>query len=200
MPTNSPLRDDRRSRRVSLLRIILVLAAGVASFVAVRSITRPDAPSLVAKQDVPDDVQVELDTTWSAFTDRFGGRHRCIGDVNVRLVSHLEDGDARYDASEEAIEIRIPTTPARFRESLVHELAHHTERSCGAFDELREQLHPLLGGVDVPWASGPVWYDVPSERFAEHVVHLVNGTRIRHTEEIDIDADVLLLIAAWADG
>ena len=99
-----------------------------------------------------------------------------------------------------AAEIQIPTTPARFRESVAHELAHHVEHACGQFGDLRSALHPQLGRPGSPWAGGRVWEEVPSERWAEAVVELVNGERIRHVDEVTVDDDVIAAIAAWARG
>jgi hypothetical protein len=154
---------------------------------------------LVVPQDVPDDVRAELDIAWVRFLDRFDAQRDCFGDITVVLVRQVAGGDARYVVDGAVIEIEIPTTPARFRESFVHELAHHVEATCPRFRELRAELHPLLGpGRD--WSDGAVWYDVPAERFAEHVVELVNGERVRHAAEIPIDARVTGLIAAWGRG
>lgn len=197
MPTNSPSSDGSSGRRRRVLVLTAIVAAGVLSFVGVRATTRPEPADLIVTQDVPADVAAELDTTWGRFAERFAGQRTCLDDVSIRLVREVEGGDARYVAERALIEIRIPTTPARFRESFVHELAHHVERTCGRFAELQNRLRPLLGGADKPWATGETWFDIPSERFAEHVVELVNRERIRHVAEISIDEEVLALVSSW---
>ncbi len=179
---------------------LLAVAAGVASFGVVRWLTRPQPSELAARQDVPADVRAEIAAVWGSFEVVFADRLTCIDDVEVLLVGEVGGGDARYLPDDALIEIEIPTTPARFRESLAHELAHHVEATCGEFAALRDRLHPVLGGVAVPWDSGPVWFEVPSERWAEHVTELINGERVRHVDEVPIDPDVLAEIAAWGAG
>ncbi len=155
---------------------------------------------LVVEQDVPADVRTEIDVTWNRFVDRFAARHACLGDVSVLLVREVEGGDARYVAADHRIEIEIPTTPERFRESLAHELAHHVERTCAEFAELRDALLRQLGGPRRAWSVGPIWAEIPSEVWAEGVVEIVNGERVRHADEIPIDPRIIGLIGAWADG
>ncbi|MEJ7798975.1 MAG: hypothetical protein WKF60_00550, partial [Ilumatobacter sp.] len=150
-------------------------------------------------QDLPDDVRAELDPTWAAFLDRFAGRRRCIADVEVLLVDHVDGGDARYVPDGARIEIEIPTTPARFRESLVHELAHHVERTCDDFGELRTVLHAEFG-IDRPWSGGSTWVDIPAERWAEAVVQLVNGERILHASEMPVRRSVVDIVETWGRG
>jgi hypothetical protein len=175
---------------------------GLGSHVTIRQLLdeAPAGAELVVVQDVPAEVGIELDTTWARFLDRFGARASCFGDVSIELVRDVDGGDARYLAGQARIEIQIPTTPARFRECVAHELSHHVEHACGQFGDLRSALHPQLGRPGSPWAGGRVWEEVPSERWAEAVVELVNGERIRHVDEVTVDDDVIAAIAAWARG
>ena len=200
MSTTTPSSPSPERRRPARRLLPVVVALGVASFVVVGWATRPGPSELTAVQDVPADVRSELDVTWSAFAELFSGRMTCIDDVEVLLVSEVDGGDARYLPALGRIEIEIPTTPARFRESLAHELAHHVETTCGAFEMLRTDLHPLLGDADQPWSRGPIWFDVPAERYAEHVAELVVGERVRHRDEVPIQPEVSRLIAAWGSG
>jgi hypothetical protein len=166
------------------------------AFVASLAACGPDGvTSLLVPQDVPDDVDAELATVWAAFTTVFAGRLACIDDVRVVLVGDVGGGDARYVAASDTIEVEIPTTPGRFRESVAHELAHHVERSCADFAELRTEIHPTLGGGD--WASGRTWYETPSERWAEHVAELLVGERVRHVDEVPVSGEVLAAITRW---
>jgi len=170
---------------------------------ALWTVTRGDAaaPSdLTFLQDVPDDVRSESEETWQRFTDRFVARTSCWGPVSLELVSDVPDGDARYVAASSLIEIQIPTTPHRYRESLAHELAHHLERTCPQFDALRSMLEPMLGTEQQGWFSGSTWADVPSERFAEAVVVLVNGGRVRHETEVPVDTAVVEVVERWGLG
>lgn len=148
-------------------------------------------------QEVPDDVSAELATVWSSFREVFPGRLACIPDVTLFLVADVEGGDARYVPGAARIEIAIPTTPARFRESVAHELAHHLEYTCDEFGGLRDELAPLLGGPEAVWSSDAAWAERPAERWAEHVVVLVNGERVRFEDEIEISDLVLDAITRW---
>ena len=151
-------------------------------------------------QQVPADVRRETGATWAAFTARFAARADCWDDVSIELVRVVDGGDARYVAADARIEIRIPTTPARYRESLVHELAHHVERTCADFVSLRSALGPLLAGGTDTWFSGATWEAVPSERYAEAVVELVNEQRIRHEDDVPVDDEVIALVERWGAG
>lgn len=197
MPTISRSPDQRRrsiGRALSLGAAALVAGAG--SFAVVRAADRPQAARISTVQDVPSDVAAEIDATWRRFERHFAGRMTCIDDVSVELLSAVDGGDARYVTGEARIEIEIPTTPARFRESLAHELAHHLEWTCPEFGELRDRLHPMLG-IELDWSGDDIWYERPSERFAEHVAELVNGSRVRHVDEIPLDREVTTAVVAW---
>lgn len=185
---------DRRA----VVGAVLVVVAGVAAYGAVRWWTHPQPAELVVVQDVPDDVRRELAASWERFEQVFPARLTCIDEVDVVLVGEVADGDARYLRSEATIEIEIPTTPARFRESVAHELAHHVEWTCPAFSSLRREILLELDTDD--WSTGPSWFETPSEIWAEHVVELVDGERRRHRDEIPADPAVLALIERWGAG
>ncbi len=188
-------------------RLIVGAGAGAALLTAaLRAVAggaAPPASDLTFVQDLPADVRRESDETWRRFTGRFAARTSCWSSVSLELVREVPDGDARYIVSANRIEIQIPTTPARYRESLAHELAHHLERTCPDFDELRAALHPTMGVGEDGWFDGPRWADTPSERFAEAVVVLVNGERVRHETEVPVDPAVVGVLERWgrdADG
>jgi len=188
-------------RRLVAQLVAVLVAASVAFLVVAAARGREPGPRLRFVQDVPADVRSETEATFARFLDRFAGRASCLDDVSVELVRGVDDGDARYLTGDRRIEIQIPTTPRRYQESLAHELAHHLERTCDEFESLRRALEPLLGGDGVPWSGGPVWEEIPSERFAEAVVELVNGERIRHVDTMPIDSAVLDLVGRWGtDG
>lgn len=173
------------------------------SFVATRALLADDEPAeLVTVQDVGADVRAELAVTWERFAAAFPARMTCIDDVRVELVRAVEGGDARYVIDEGRIEIKIPTSPARFRESVAHELAHHVEHTCAEFAGLQAALRTRFGDADHEWGpvAGRPWEQTPSERWAEAFVELVNGERIRHVDDVVVDADVVALIGAWGRG
>ena len=122
---------------------------------------------LAPVQDLPDDVAVLVDETWRDFEQVFGGRSDCFPPVSLLLVSDVPDGDAVYRRDAARIEIEIPTSPARFPESLVHELAHHLEATCPAQAEMRVPFLAAQGLLDADgWFAGDEWARVPSEHFA----------------------------------
>lgn len=178
---------------------MVVAVAGLAGF-GLTSAVGGGSPSadLEVLQDVPDDVRAELDTTWNRFVERFPARRTCTADVAVLLVAEVEGGDARYVAGDARIEIQIPTTPARFRESFAHELAHHVERTCAEFDVVRPALLDAIGGTD--WFEGDTWEAIPSESWAEAVVLVLNGERVRHHDELPLDDRVVDLVRRWGRG
>lgn len=156
-----------------------------------------DSPSLATPQALPADVRAEVADVWASVVDAFAGHRDCIDGAELWLVTDVAGGDARYVVAASRVEIAIPTTPERFRESLAHELAHHVEHSCESFDELRAEIHPILGG-DRPWSGGRPWEDVPSERWAETVVELVGIDRVRHADSVNVDDEVIARVRRWA--
>lgn len=153
---------------------------------------------LIAEQDLPADVKAEVAETWAAFLDAFGPRRQCFSDVSLLLVREVEDGDAKYVFDGSVIEIQIPTSPRRFRESLVHELAHHVEYTCASFGALRARFAQTLGVPVDQWFSGDDWEDVPSEKYAETVVEVVNGERVRHVGAMPLEPALLDVVRSWA--
>ena len=173
----------------------MVAALFVISFLTVRHVTLAD---LRTPQELPDDVRTELDVVWTRFNEVFSSRRRCFDDVTVRLVGRVEGGDARYVVADALVEIDIPTSPRRFRESLAHEFAHHIEHTCGAFDKLRVEIAEALEVPADSWFSGESWETTPSEIYAEGVAELVNGERVRHVDEVVVSAEITTLIEQWA--
>lgn len=182
-------------------QLAIVVAAALSAFVVVGMVRGDESdPRLLFVQDVPAEVRSETDAVFDRFRDRFSERASCIADVSVELVRAVDDGDARYVTGERRIQIQIPTTPGRYRESLAHELAHHLERTCSEFGSLQRSLEPLLAATGVAWSGGATWEESPSERYAEAVVELVNGERIRHVDTVPVDREALDLIARWGAG
>lgn len=188
--------DRRRTRRWVIAAIAGALVGAVGVAVAVAAWPRADREPVVRLvQPVPADVEAEVRAAVAEFVAVFEPRRDCIGGAAVELVATVGGGDARYRAEHALIEIEIPTTPERFRESLVHELAHHVEHSCADFDELRVAILELQG--ETAWASQPHWPDRPSEQWAETVVAIVLDERVRHGGEIPLDLELIELVAAW---
>ncbi|MEM8924197.1 MAG: hypothetical protein AAGD35_11915 [Actinomycetota bacterium] len=198
----------RRARRSSVGLAVVAAVAFVGTYTVVDRRLQAD---LLPEQDLPADVQTEVDQTWGRFVEVFGPRRRCFDDVSLLLVTELDGGDARYVVPERRIEILIPTSPRRFRESLVHELAHHVEHTCGRFAQFRPRFIALLAeggqaepsgsGDTIAWADPDVgWEARPAELWAETVVAVVNGERVRHERTMPLPEGAEALVLTWADG
>lgn len=157
------------------------------------------AGRVVFPQDVPAEVGRITQEAWSSFLDVFRARRDCIAPVTVVLVRDLaEDADAKYSRTDEVITVLIPTSPRRYPEALVHELAHHLDNTCAAVRELRPRVLAAQGfGPATPWTSGETWETIPAEQFAEAVVQAVRGERIVHADRIRVSVEAVDAITAW---
>lgn len=189
----------RRPRRVVWAGGLVVLAVAVALLVG--SFWRFGAsahdPVIRFTQPVPVDVDTNARAAVASFVALLGARRDCVGTAEVVLVRDVAGGDARYLATDGTVEIEIPTTPARFRESLIHELAHHVEHRCPDFDRLRRSY---VGRTAIVWTGQERWEERPSEQWAELVVELVLGERMLHGDEMSIDPVLVELVADWLAG
>lgn len=176
-------------------------AAYVALVVALTAACAPNGEGLLrSDQQLPVDVRAEIATVERRFVDAFEHRLGCVPPARLRLVGDIVGGDARYVVGDRRIEIEIPTTPARFRESLVHELAHHVEATCEEFDELRTNLGPLFGESTRGWTAGATWEEVPAELWAETVVLVVNGDRLLHADDMPLPQGAVEAVESWGGG
>lgn len=157
------------------------------------------APSIDPVQELPADVATIVVETWDVFTATFDTRLYCIESVRLALVGVVEDGDAAYLADDQLIIIEIPTSPPRFRESLVHELGHHLQHTCREVEILQSAFLAAQGfPPDAGWNEGAAWEEIPAEHFAEAVVHLVNRNRLLHEDLIPLADSAVQLVANWA--
>lgn len=174
----------------------IVVIGAVAGIALTTSTTRPRIES---NQDLPEDVRRLTDETWVEFNEVFAAKSGCLGGVSLELVEEVVDGAARYVASSSHIQIEIPTTPARYQESLIHELGHHLEEVCGVELEIggqfREAQHfDMLSD----WRGVTVWAERPTEHFAESVVQLVLGARQTHADIVELTPKAVDLVGRWA--
>ena len=149
------------------------------------------------RQRAPAAVEQEVRATVADFVAVFEDRRGCIGGAELELVRELDDGDARYVPAEGLIEIAIPTSPRRFRESLVHELAHHVDHACPDADVLRSDVMEAIGATD--WTGQERWEQRPSELWAESVVEIVLGERVRFERSIPLDVRVVDAARRWIE-
>ncbi len=172
----------------------VVVGAGAAAARA-RSGSVAVEPVVRMRQRAPAAVEQEVRATVADFIAVFEARRSCIGGAELELVRELDDGDARYVAADDLIEIEIPTSPRRFRESLVHELAHHVDDSCPDADVLRTDVMTAMGVTD--WSGQERWEQRPSEMWAEAVVAIVLGERVRFGRSMPLDHDVVEAARRW---
>lgn len=203
-PTASPPSDGsrpvrRRARRRLVVPAIGAVALGLVVAVVVTLLVwptdGPHDPVITFVQPVPVDVEAEARTAVAAFVDRFASRRDCVGGAEVVLVDDVPAGDARYLAAGATIEVEIPTSPRRFRDSLVHELAHHVERRCADSGTLRAAVLAVTG--DGAWSGQPRWADRPAELWAEAVVEIVLGERVRFGRTVPLDPALVDAVRAW---
>jgi hypothetical protein len=192
--TSSP--SDRRRRLRLIGAVVLVgVIVGVGAVARARSGSVSAEPVVRMRQRVPTAVEQEVRIAVADFVGVFAARRRCIGGAELQLVHEIDDGDARYVAAEYLIEIEIPTSPRRFRESLVHELAHHVDHSCPDADVLRTELVTVVGATG--WTGQERWEDRPSELWAEAVVEIVLGERVRFERSVPLDHGVVEAARRW---
>jgi hypothetical protein len=163
----------------------------------------PNEPSrqLQPVQNLPSDVAAVVEATWDRFSAAFAGRLDCMGPVEIELVREVPDGDAVYRPLERRILVEIPTSPRRFSESLAHELGHHLEATCADQVRLRPEFLNAQGFAGTAsWGGGEAWHLVPAEHFAEAVVHLVNGDRVLHDDQITLSEEALHVVREWGAG
>ena len=157
----------------------------------------PGVGMLRPVEELPSDVVAEIDVVWPQFIEALGPRVDCLEPVGLLLVDEIPGGVARYVIADARIEIAIPTTHARFRESLVHELAHHVEHSCPAHDQLRAPLLATLGLPADSWSRPTPWTQAPSEIWAEAFVLVVLGERVRHELTMPLPPEAVPVVEDW---
>ena len=196
--TSSPSDRRRPGRLIWVVGLVgVVVGVGVGAVVLARSAGVAE-PVVRLRQRVPAEVEQEVRATVADFVAVFEAHRGCIGGAELELVRRVDDGDARYVAADELIEIEIPTSPRRFRESLVHELAHHVDHSCPHAATLRHDLMTVLGATD--WTGQQRWERRPSELWAEAVVEIVLGERVRFGRTVPLDRELVETSRRWIVG
>lgn len=198
-------------------RVVVAVVALLTAWPASVSIADDGVPQLRPTQHLPADVAAEVATTWARFVDTLGDRIGCVDDVWLTLVPEVPGGDARYLVTERHVEIAIPTSPARFRDSLAHELAHHLDHTCDEIAPLRLAFARHLdrrttsanagpagaagdpGDTPEGWSGSGPWEEQPAELFAEAIVQRVNGERVRFGRTMAIPAAAAAEIDRWID-
>jgi hypothetical protein len=156
-------------------------------------------PSIEPRQNLPADVAELTASTWLAFERAFPSQASCLSDVELALVDDVPGGAADYVVAEHLIRIEIPTSPRRYVESLIHELAHHLDAVCDGELEVGPAFRVAQEiPADAPWERAEAWEERPMEQFAETVVEYVTGDRYTHADIIDVSAEALAVVRDWA--
>ena len=155
--------------------------------------------TLEPTQRLPLDVEVAATDVWRQFLLVFGNRQRCMGDVSLTLERSIV-GDARCRLAEREIIIQIPTSPVRFGESLVHELGHHMERTCGIESVETTFLAAQGFAPGTAWFGPAEWEQTPSEHFAEAVVQIVLGDRLLHDDDVPLSSAAIDLVRLYGEA
>ena len=176
-----------------VLAVVLPVLAAMAWWLAGAHV------GLRVARDVPDDVRRLAIDVWADTAAALPARAACLD--GALLVTDRDLGDrARYLPASSTIVLRIPATAAQLESALIHELAHHIERTCADHLALRPAFLAAQGHpADADWFTGDRWDDVPSEQYAEAMVLHVRGRRGFH-RQMHIDGAALAAVRAWAEG
>lgn len=179
------------------MRGIAIAVVAVASvMVAMWATSR--GPEIRLTQDLPAAADALVEETWSQFLDAFPAQRDCLTDVEVLAVRELDGADAAYRRATGVIRIRIPTSPARFPESLAHELGHHLETVCDPVGDVGDRFLLAQGFPPAQeWYTGETWFETPSEHFAEAVVEVTRGERIVHAADIELSSAAVDVVRSW---
>lgn len=169
-----------------MLRIVTVLSIALAAC--------SPATGIRPVQDVPADVRAAMDEAWLAIEENLAWATECAPPVELFLTRDVADGSARYRFDERVIDIEIPTSPRRFKESLVHEYAHHVDTTCVGLHELRDEFAAAQDLDPARWDDAEEWDVTPAEHFAEAVVAVVTGDRFTHGDRISLSPAAVDLV------
>lgn len=155
------------------------------------------SPELLVGSSVAADFESLARATYAEFAAAAGGVGECVRSPRLEAVYELEEL-AVYDQASHVMHVRVPAPAASLRASLVHELAHHLELSCPSQTALRPYFLAAQGiDAGAPWFEGDLWEQIPSEQFAEAVVHLVIGGRQRDLLRMQLTPAALDVVGLW---
>lgn len=177
---------------VAALALALVVGGGALGAPAER-----DDPQLLVGDSVAGDFAALARDTYGALVAASPGIGECVRSPRLEAVYDLDEL-AVYDQRTHVMSVRVPATASSLAASLIHELAHHLELSCPSHPAMRVRFLAAQGlDPATPWFGGDVWEEIPSERFAESVVHVVLGGRERHLLRMHLTEDAVDVVAGW---
>jgi hypothetical protein len=177
---------------VAGLALALVLGGGAWGAPAER-----EGPQLLIGDSVAGDFAALAGDTYGRFVAAAPGLGECVRSPRLEAVYDLEEL-AVYDQRTHVMSVRVPATAVSLSASLVHELAHHLELSCPSHPAMRVRFLAVQGfDPATPWFGGDVWEEIPSEQFAEAVVHVVLGGRDRHLLRMQLTPEAVDVVAEW---
>lgn len=184
--------------RTGALSVVLAVAFILAGAAFGRA-TGEGAQQLLVGGSVASDFEALARNTYSEFVAVAGGLGECVRSPRLEAVYELEEL-AVYDQTTHIMHVRVPAPAASLRASLVHELAHHLELSCPSHTALRPHFLAALGlQAATPWFESDIWERIPSEQFAEAVVHAVLGGRRRDVLRMQLTPEALDVVAEWLE-
>lgn len=177
---------------VAALALAFVLGGGALGAPAER-----EAQEILVGDTVAPDFAALAGDTYARFVAAAPGLGECVRSPRLEAAYDLEDL-AVYDQETHVMLVRVPATASSLAASLVHELAHHLELSCPSHAALRTEFLAAQGhDPAAQWFGGEVWEEIPSEQFAEAVVHAVLGGRERHLLRMQLTGEALAAVADW---
>lgn len=192
-----PMVSSGAARRNAAPRLLRSVVAGLLMLVTLAACGPHEGPALVPDDSVESDLAALAATTFATFLEAAPGVADCVGTVRLAAATQLADL-ATYTPGSATITLRVPATAPNLRDSLVHELGHHVELACTSHTELRDEFLAVQGfPASQPWFEGPSWERTPSEQFAEAVVLVVLGRRMRNLGRLHVDPLAMELVAAW---
>lgn len=139
-----------------------------------------------------------VDAAWASFANAMPNIASCVPSVRVTEGSISGDGDAEYIYNEQRIRLQGSAPSEGLYESVVHELAHHADATCGMPTSTRAAFLEAQGfPVDASWDCGDAWETTPAEHFAEAIVQIVSGQRSLAQHLVELSPESLDLVREW---
>jgi len=139
-----------------------------------------------------------IDEAWTAFSNALPNVASCVPSVHLTEGTVSGEGDAEYIHNEQRIRVRTSTPSETLRESVIHELAHHADATCGMPTATRAAFLEAQGfSADAAWDCGDAWETTPAEHFAEAIVQIVSGQRSLAQHLVELSPETLDLVREW---
>lgn len=150
---------------------------------------------IVMAAGVPTDTVESISAAWNSFSAALPNVSQCMPEVRLVVDAVASSGDAEYLYNTQEIRMTPSDEPAE--STIIHELAHHADATCGMPTDERAAFLAAQGfPPEAAWDCGETWEMTPAEHFAEAVVMVVTGTQPSESI-IELSAESLDLIRNW---